>query len=682
MKATRGGMARARVSALATAAVLAACGGSSKVEQTPRAVQVGSFVGVASPATGAITITPTGIDPIPMGLTFRKALSEIPVHQNGTWGDVDEGAVEMRTVQNSWHNYANGCGGTTTSANMFQADVEIRSGYRAHLLRRIYVEITFVDSGFESCLSVPSPSEDGAIGDSMGLFSYPDITSLQGSSTATWTFRLPDTLDFRFEGRVWAELVELSPPTTSSTLAPGTYASTQAMTLSCTDNAGGDGCANTYFSVDYAGTTPYTAPLYPSGSHTLCYWSDDLRGNIEPSNCGSYAVTAPGANATYDGTVHAPRCPGFASSCDTGPTAVLGRGTITNGIEPNRPNTVDGCTDGNVGTYGSTESIDRVMLGTDDGGPLAPGVPVHLTADVVARNTSDVMDVFWASTTSSPTWTWLGTTPVSAAGAQTLSYGFTLPAGACVIRTHLGPALAPGSACGATIYDDQDDLVFLPAATAHGTAGPSVTMDLPGDNNGLSVEGSILLTASASDDREVSTVEFFWGESNVGPWTSVDVDRSPPWARAWDTTLPTFTGNTLYFRAVATDNDNNQTESVVGSSTLREVPAVPVMTAPADGATPSRTSAITVSATASKPHGIASVDFYADGAYIGRVCGQAASCTGHSNCTSGVWGPSYSITWTPGVTWSTTIPHKIYARATDFGTVIAQSPWVSITLTP
>lgn len=105
---------------------------------------------------------------------------------------------------------------------------------------------------------------------------------------------------------------------------------------------------------------------------------------------------------------------------------------------------------------------------------------------------------------------------------------------------------------------------------------------------------------------------------------------------------------------------------------------MPVVTSPTGG-TYSRTSAITVTVSASKPHGVAAVDLYADGTWIARQGARAADCTGVSvPCTSGISGPTYTFGWTPGTTWSTAIPHKVYARAKDFRGVTAQSGWVTL----
>ena len=74
---------------------------------------------------------------------------------------------------------------------------------------------------------------------------------------------------------------------------------------------------------------------------------------------GTLIVAAPPGNATFDGGLRAPRCATPGSVCDTGGTLVRGRDNITNGIEPNEPNTLQGsCADGAAG-FVPQRRVDR-----------------------------------------------------------------------------------------------------------------------------------------------------------------------------------------------------------------------------------------------------------------------------------------------------------------------------------
>ena len=143
------------------------------------------------------------------------------------------------------------------------------------------------------------------------------------------------------------------------------------------------------------------------------------------------SATQPPANtATYDATLRAPRCGASGRSCDSGPSLLFGRNTL--GPEPNQPNTIaTSCADGASGAFHSDESNDRVKVSTLDGSALAAGKTVRIDATVWAWTTpaEDKLDLYYAANANSPSWTFLTTLTPAAAGAQTLSANYTLPAG-------------------------------------------------------------------------------------------------------------------------------------------------------------------------------------------------------------------------------------------------------------
>ncbi|HKS75164.1 MAG TPA: hypothetical protein VJQ82_18290, partial [Terriglobales bacterium] len=72
--------------------------------------------------------------------------------------------------------------------------------------------------------------------------------------------------------------------------------------------------------------------------------------------------------AVYDSTLKAPKCASVTSGCDSGPSLLLGRDTLSGGAEPNQPNTINSsCADGTSGTFHSDESNDRLVIATTDG---------------------------------------------------------------------------------------------------------------------------------------------------------------------------------------------------------------------------------------------------------------------------------------------------------------------------
>jgi hypothetical protein len=77
---------------------------------------------------------------------------------------------------------------------------------------------------------------------------------------------------------------------------------------------------------------------------------------------------------------------------------------------------------------------------------------------------SDRLDLYYAANAASPTWTFLATLTPSAAGAQTLSATYTLPAGALQAVRARFRYQGAAAACAAGSYIDHDDLVFAVTA--------------------------------------------------------------------------------------------------------------------------------------------------------------------------------------------------------------------------
>ncbi len=178
--------------------------------------------------------------------------------------------------------------------------------------------------------------------------------------------------------------------------------------------------------------------------------------------------------AVYDSTLKAPKCVNVGSACDSGPSLLLGRDTMSGGAEPNQPNTINNsCADGTSGTFHSDESNDRIVVATTDGSALAPGKTVKVSATVWAysSNTSDALDLYYTANANSPSWVLIATIVPPAAGAQTLSATYTLPSGSLqAVRANFR-YLGSASSCSTGAYDDHDDLIF---AVGAGTPGFTV----------------------------------------------------------------------------------------------------------------------------------------------------------------------------------------------------------------
>lgn len=695
MRPSRGGTGVACAAALVVVGTLAACGGSEQpVRTTSGGTVLAAFVGEVDAASGQMTVTP--LPEIASGaLTFVGVEQGIPVVQDGIWANASE-SVEMLTT--STRTRAEGC--YEDFATSFEAEIVIRNGFAATDLRNVFVEITQLPStGYESCLSAapvayPEPArgwliEPGFGRAQNGLFAYPDLARSGGQGTGTWSFRLPTGANFKFYGIVWAEKVDRAAPVTTASLAGGSYTGPQQLTLTCADT---DGCADTFYRINGGAQTPYTGPIHLSGlSQQVCYWSVDLRGNEEPpTQCRTYDVTMPGTTASYDASLHAPHCAVLGSACDTGASLVAGRDSVTGRVESHAPNTLDFCVDG---TFDGGESLDRLSIATTDGGPLQPGKSVAVTATVTAAADNDYLDVFTATATSGAIgWTYQTRVQVAAGQytSQTITTpSFVLPPGAVAIRGRFGRDSLQGTgvSCGTLPTDDHDDLVFATDVPARGSTAPTgvaVTAPVAGADLGKQV----LITASASDDVAVTSVEFQW-QNYVGGvaqgWTSLGTDPAPPWAWAWNTVLENFADSTVDLRVIATDNAGNTTTSApVQVQVYDRTPPIVAWVSPAANAMHSVATPIwTLTATATDNVVVGGVDFYVDGV---SVC--TGVDTGNPNEYACDWDTTDS-TGTPPYPFLTAAapgaPHAVFARAYDYGPNggnTSDTPIIYLYLTP
>ena len=192
--------------------------------------------------------------------------------------------------------------------------------------------------------------------------------------------------------------------------------------------------------------------------------------------------------AVFDNTLKAPKCVNVGSGCDSGPSLLLGRDTLSGGTEPNQPNTINSsCADGTSGTFHSDESNDRIVVSTTDGSTLAAGKTVKVSATVWAYSgfTSDHLDLYYTANANTPSWTLIGTITPPAAGAQTLSANYTLPGGSLQAVRAQFRYLGSASSCTSGAYNDHDDLIFAVGAGSPGfsvSASPSSVSVQQGTN--------------------------------------------------------------------------------------------------------------------------------------------------------------------------------------------------------
>ena len=215
------------------------------------------------------------------------------------------------------------------------------------------------------------------------------------------------------------------------------------------------------------GTVTSVVTLTASATATVGAATVTLKGTSGSLNHSTtIALTVRSATAhtaVYSSTLKAPECATVGSSCDSGPSLLLGRDTLSGGAEPHQPNTINNsCADGTSGTFHSDESNDRIVIASTSGGALTHGTTATVTATVWAYSayTTDSLDLYYAANANSPVWVLIRTIQPTKAGAQTLSATFTLPTGSLQAVRAQFRYLGSASACTVGSYNDHDDLVF------------------------------------------------------------------------------------------------------------------------------------------------------------------------------------------------------------------------------
>ncbi|MGB6496515.1 MAG: Ig-like domain-containing protein, partial [Candidatus Acidiferrum sp.] len=156
---------------------------------------------------------------------------------------------------------------------------------------------------------------------------------------------------------------------------------------------------------------------------------------------------------------------------------------------------------------------------------------------------------------------------------------------------------------------------------------PTVSMTAPA--NGATVSGTVAVSATASDNVAVASVQFQLDNVNVGA-----ADTATPYTYSWDTTKSTNGTHTL--RAIATDTSNNSTTSVsisvtVSNTTDTTPPSVPTGLT----ATAVSSSQINLSWTASTDNvGVTGYNVYRNGSKIGTSTTTSYSDSGLTASTS------------------------------------------------
>jgi hypothetical protein len=452
---------------------------------------------------------------------------------------------------------------------------------------------------------------------------------------SVWASPIVVTVQNTSSGDLIAPTVALGSPTSGSTVA-GSF----TLTASASDNTG---VAGVWFTVD--GTTvgaedaaaPYqlswNSASVANGTHIVRALARDAAGNVGTSgsvtvtvNNGSVdstlptvSITAPGSGATVGGTITVTTTSadnvGVASVRFTLDGAVLG--TDTSAPFSWTWNT----TTASNGTHG-LKAFARDTSGNEDDSPLVTVTVDNTTTDSVLPVVSMTTPSAGASVSGTVTVSATASDNVGVSSVQFLLDGASLGSADSASPysiswtttgvsngSHVLSAVARDAAGNAAT---SSGITVTVSNQTGDTTAPSVSLSSPA--SGATVSGSVTVSASASDNVGVTSVQFTLDGVNLGA-----ADTSSPYSVSWPTTSAT--NGTHVLRAVARDAAGNVTTSgsrtvTVSNSADRTLPSVS-LSAPSSGATVSGT--VTVSASASDNVGVTSVQFTLDGVDLGSA---------------------------------------------------------------
>ncbi|KAL7461784.1 hypothetical protein ACHAXS_002188 [Conticribra weissflogii] len=173
-------------------------------------------------------------------------------------------------------------------------------------------------------------------------------------------------------------------------------------------------------------------------------------------------VQAPVIMAAFDPTLKVPLCSTPGGACDSGPDLLKGHGN-TSPPEPNQPNTLDGCPDGESGVYLTDETVESIKVKSLDGGAIGPGREIVIEAKVFTwSSTSDTVDFWYTSDATNPDWKLVNSIkPTKDDSFNTISSNFILPHGTLQAVRVTNRYTGNVQACATSGWDDIDDMAFV-----------------------------------------------------------------------------------------------------------------------------------------------------------------------------------------------------------------------------
>jgi hypothetical protein len=296
------------------------------------------------------------------------------------------------------------------------------------------------------------------------------------------------------------------------------------------------------------------------GNYSIQIIANDTSGNI--NNTENTWVML---NFVAQGAIYCENSP-----CIADESLIISRGNIGGTQEPNQPNTIDSCTDGNSGTYMTDESIDYISIRSLNGSEFRAldTVEVNITA-FCYDGTNDNINFIYTNTSSSTTIPWKVVNyvnPCPAQGFNTFTRTFILDnrTGIHAFRGSIQYQGSIASTCGTGAYDDNDDLEFLVLSPRE--LNPPIVEILSPLNITYTINDTIKIKVNVTDQTDVMTVyaNISWDNNYEIIYLTKENIFSTIYTNTFTNT--SYVGNYLVeIFANDTFNNINDTESIIFS---------------------------------------------------------------------------------------------------------------------
>lgn len=259
-------------------------------------------------------------------------------------------------------------------------------------------------------------------------------------------------------------------PTTTDNAPAGWQNTDVTVALTCTDNAGGSGCASTSYEVDGGATqTGNSVSLTTDGVHTITYRSTDNAGNVEATRTATVMIdkTPPAVTTSGDATIEATGPSGAPADFTSSATDAL------SGAGPTSCDAVSGATFALGSTVvtcsasdaaGNSASASFTITVVDTTPPA-----LTLPADVTVEATGPATPVTFGSATATDVVDGSDTVTCSAASGDSFAVSATTVT--CSAIDAAGNA-SSGSFT-VTVTDTTAPVLTLPADMTVQASGPS-----------------------------------------------------------------------------------------------------------------------------------------------------------------------------------------------------------------